>query len=149
EGKLIASSMYDEDRDVVFHSSGATGNGLFNEAKNIKQNDPDREIWAIGVDRDQYDEGEIDDGSITLTSAVKHVDDAVQDINNEAMEGNFHDGDTLDLGLEEGDVGITETNEEAMKDVIDDVNDWKDKIIDGEVEVPATYDELDDYLDDL
>lgn len=149
KGKLIASSMYDEDRDVIFHSSGGTGNGLFNQAKNIKQNDPDREIWAIGVDRDQYDEGEVGDDNITLTSAVKHVDDAVQDVNNDAMEGDFHDGETLDLGLEEGDVGITDTNEEAMEEVMDDVDEWKEKIIDGDVDVPDTKDELDDYLNDL
>src|SRR5690625_3726227 len=74
DGKLIASSMYNEDRDIIFHAAGGTGNGLFAQAKDIKKNDPDREIWAIGVDRDQHDEGEIDGNNITLTSVVKRVD---------------------------------------------------------------------------
>ncbi|WP_337019921.1 BMP family ABC transporter substrate-binding protein, partial [Oceanobacillus massiliensis] len=49
KGKLIASNMYSNGIDVIYHASGGTGNGVFNQAKDIKQNDPEREIWVIGV----------------------------------------------------------------------------------------------------
>jgi len=150
EGKLIASSMYNEDRDIIFHASGATGNGLFAQAKDIKNNDPDREIWAIGVDRDQHEEGQIGDDNITLTSVLKRVDNAVVEVTNQSMNGEFPGGEMLELGLADEAVGLATTNEEAMtQDLIDIAEEWKEKIINGEVEVPHSYDELDEFLDEL
>src|SRR5699024_4905876 len=43
DGKLIASNMYKSDVDVIYDSSGATGNGVFNHENNIKNNDTDHE----------------------------------------------------------------------------------------------------------
>lgn len=150
EGKLIASSMYDDDRDVVMHAAGDSGQGLFAEAIDRKENDPDEDIWAIGVDRDQYDEGEVGDDNITLTSAVKRVDNAVQDINNDTMEGDFPGGEAIEFDLDDEGVDYTDTNEEGMTDdIVDEVEDWKDQIIDGDVDVPHDKDELDEYLDNL
>src|SRR5690606_21232966 len=56
KGKMIAADMYNNDIDVIYHASGGTGNGVFNEARDLKNADPDREIWVIGVDRDQHEE---------------------------------------------------------------------------------------------
>ena len=56
-GQTIASKMYSSGADVIFHAAGGTGNGLFKEARDLKEKDPDREIWAIGVDSDQSAEG--------------------------------------------------------------------------------------------
>ena len=36
-----------------------TGNGLFKEARDLKEKDPSRELWAIGVDSDQSAEGKV------------------------------------------------------------------------------------------
>lgn len=150
DGKLIASSMYNEDRDIIFHASGATGNGLFAQAKDIKKNDPDREIWAIGVDRDQHEEGQIGDDNITLTSVLKRVDNAVIEVTNQAMDGQFPGGEILELGLADEAVGLATTNEDAMtEDLIDLAEEWKEKIINGEVNVPNTHTELEEYLDEL
>lgn len=149
EGKLIASSMYNEDRDIIFHAAGGTGNGLFNQAKDLKKNDPEREIWAIGVDRDQYDEGNIGDNNITLTSAVKRVDNAVQEVNNMAMDGEFPGGEQLVFDLESKGVGYTTTNEAMTDEIVDEVESRKEKIISGDVDVPSKYDGLDKYLGNL
>ena len=150
DGKLIASSMYNEDRDIIFHAAGGTGNGLFAQAKDLKKNDPDREIWAIGVDRDQHDEGEIDGDNITLTSVIKRVDNAVQEVSNQSMEDDFPGGEVLELGLSDEGVGYTTTNEDAMTDdIVDEVEDWKEQIINGDVEVPHNDAELEDFLTDL
>ncbi|TFJ94715.1 BMP family lipoprotein [Lentibacillus salicampi] len=150
DGKLIASNMYSNEIDVIYHSSGATGNGVFAQAKDIKNNEPDREIWVIGVDRDQYAEGEIGDHNVTLTSMIKRVDNSVQEVSNQAMNGDFPGGEALEFGVEDEGVGLADTNEEAYTEEISGaVDEWKQKIIDGEVEVPQTHDELDDYLDSL
>src|SRR5699024_1591629 len=115
KGKLIASNMFNSDIDIVYHSAGNTGNGVFAEAKDIKKNDPDRDVWVICVDRDQYDEGlnEDESSSVTFTSMVKRVDVSVQDITNRALEGDFPGGENVVYGLEEDAIDIEDTNEEA------------------------------------
>lgn len=150
KGKIIASNMYSSGVDVIYHSSGGTGNGVFNQAKDLKQNDPDRDIWVIGVDRDQHDEGEIGDDNVTLTSMIKRVDVAVENVTNQSMEGEFPGGELLEFGLEDDAIGFATTNEEAMTDdIIDEVNQWKEKILNGDIDVPQTRDETKDFVDAL
>lgn len=149
DGKLIASSMYNDDSDIIFHASGATGNGLFAQAKDLKKNDPDREIWAIGVDRDQHDEGDIGDDNITFTSVIKRVDNAVQEVSNQSMNDEFPGGEILELGLKDDAVGYTTTNDAMTDEIIDEVEDWKEQIINGDVVVPHNHDEFDDFEDSL
>ncbi|WP_407271519.1 BMP family protein [Radiobacillus sp. PE A8.2] len=150
KGKAIAANMYNSGVDVIYHASGATGNGVFAQAKDIKNSDPDAYVWVIGVDRDQHDEGQIEDMNVTLTSMLKRVDVAVQDIAKRAMNGEFPGGETIEYGLEDNGIDVAKTNEEAYTDEINTaVEDWKQKILDGEVEVPTTDDELQTFLDSL
>ncbi|MDY0408206.1 BMP family protein [Virgibacillus soli] len=150
KGKVIAKDMYNKGVDIIYHAAGGTGNGVFNEAKDIKQNDPDKEIWVIGVDRDQHDEGQIGDHNITLTSMVKRVDVAVQDVANQAVKGSHHGGDHLEYGLEEDAISVATTNKEAMsQDIIDAVEDYQKKILAGEIDVPKTRDETEQFLKNL
>lgn len=150
KGKVIASNMYNNDIDVIYHASGGTGNGVFNEAKDLKKNDPDRDIWVIGVDRDQHEEGQIGDHNVTLTSMVKRVDVAVHDLSNKAMNGEHHGGEVLEYGLEEDAINVATTNEDAMtQDIIDAVEDWKEKILSGDIEVPKTREETGKFLEAL
>ncbi|SEB02363.1 basic membrane protein A [Thalassobacillus cyri] len=150
DGKAIASNMYSQGVDVIYHASGGTGNGVFAQAKDLKQNDPDRNVWVIGVDRDQHEEGQIGDMNVTLTSMVKRVDIAVQDISTKAMNGEFPGGEVVEYGLEDDAISVATSNEEAMTDEIKTaVEDWKQKIVDGDVEVPSTQDEAKSFEDSL
>lgn len=77
--------MYGLGADIIYHAAGGTGNGVFSEAIDLKVEDPNRELWVIGVDKDQHEEGNgtTKDGeefNITLTSMVKRVDVAVKDL---------------------------------------------------------------------
>lgn len=149
KGKLIASSMYNNGADIIFHASGDTGNGVFSQAKDLKNNDPDRDIWVIGVDRDQHEDGQIGDYNITLTSALKRVDNAVQQVSNDAMQGNFPGGEILEFDLSDEGVGYTTENEALTDDIIEEIEKWKEKIINGEVDVPKTTEELDEFMESL
>ncbi|WP_053219605.1 BMP family lipoprotein [Virgibacillus senegalensis] len=150
KGKVIASNMYNSGVDVIYHSSGATGNGVFAQAKDIKKNDPSKNVWVIGVDRDQHEEGAIGDDNVTLTSMVKRVDIAVQEVAGQAMNGDFPGGEILEFGLEDDGVSVAKSNEEAMtEEMIGEIDNWKQKIIDGEVEVPSTEEDLETYLESL
>jgi basic membrane protein A len=67
-GKVIAASQVALGADVLYHASGATGRGVFEAAREGK-------AFAIGVDRDQFDEAP----DVVLTSMIKRVDVAVFD----------------------------------------------------------------------
>ncbi|WP_106497567.1 BMP family lipoprotein [Lentibacillus sp. Marseille-P4043] len=150
KGKLIATNMYNNGVDIIYHSSGGTGNGVFAQAKDIKQNNPDKDVWVIGVDRDQYEEGQIDDYNVTLTSMVKRVDVAVQDLSNKSMNGEFPGGEVLEYGLEDEAISVAKTNEDALTDeIIKAVDEWKEKITNGEIDVPKTREETEEFVDAL
>ncbi|WP_455660456.1 BMP family lipoprotein [Pradoshia sp.] len=147
-GKATAEAMYKSGTDVIYHAAGATGNGVFTEAKNIKKNDPDKEVWVIGVDKDQAAEGAIDgtDLNVTLTSMVKRVDLAVQQVATDAMEGNFPGGEVVEFGLDADGVDIAPTTDNLSEDMIKKVDEYKEKIKNGEIKVPATDKELEEFL---
>ncbi|WP_335870776.1 BMP family lipoprotein [Bacillus sp. 2205SS5-2] len=150
-GQPIASSMYSSGVDVIFHAAGGTGKGLFKEAKDLKQKDPSRMIWAIGVDSDQTAEGEVDiDGeqkNVILTSSLKRVDLAVQDVAKKAMSDEFPGGEVISYGLVEDGVGLAPLNEEVenKEDILTAVDEWKEKIKNGDITVPGTRAELETF----
>jgi len=150
-GQSIASRMYSSDVDVILHAAGATGNGLFKEARDRKAKDPSKNYWAIGVDSDQSAEGivEIDgeEHNVIITSALKRVDVAVKDLSTKTMEGKFPGGETTVYGLAENGVTLAEINDEvATKAEIEEkVAQYTEKIINGEIVVPGTLDELENF----
>lgn len=131
-GKSAASTMYNDGVDIIFHAAGGTGNGVFNEAQERFGNG--EKVWVIGVDKDQSLEFGDD---ITLTSMMKNVDNAVYEISEKTAEGKFPGGEVVRIGLAEDGVGLATTSEKNVpKDVLDLVEDYKTKIISGEITVP-------------
>ena len=149
KGKAIASSMYASGIDIIYHAAGGTGNGVFSEAKDLKKKDPNREIWVIGVDKDQAPEGEVKIGdktyNVTLTSMVKRVDVAVYDVAKRAQAGDFPGGQAIEYGLPENGVGIAPTQDNIPDDVLKAVDEWKEKIANGEVKVPTNRKEYEQF----
>ncbi|MBU5267739.1 BMP family lipoprotein [Virgibacillus proomii] len=150
DGKLIATRMYKDGADIIYHAAGAAGNGVFAQAKDLKKNAPEREIWVIGVDRDQHDEGKIGEHNVALTSMVKRVDLSVQEVSKLGIEGDFPGGKILEFGLEDDGVFLASTNEDAYPEEIKvKVEEWKEKIVNGDIEVPKTRDELKKFEESL
>ncbi|KOF10431.1 CD4+ T-cell-stimulating antigen [Planococcus glaciei] len=137
-GKTTANRMYSAGADIVFHAAGGTGNGVFTEAKERKEANPDENVWVIGVDADQYDEGQVGDTNVTLTSVLKGVDKAVIDISNKAKEGKFPGGETITYGLAEDGVGLADSRGAIPEDVMAKIDEYKEKIASGEITVPET-----------
>ncbi|MFV0560425.1 MAG: BMP family protein [Enterococcus sp.] len=138
KGRSIAQGMYAKDADIIYHASGGTGNGVFQEAKSHNESSDDK-VWVIGVDRDQSDEGDYttqdgEEANFTLTSTLKGVDQVVTDLAQKAADGEFPGGEHTVYGLKEDGVGLTEgqLSDEAQKAV----NEAKEAIVAGDVEVP-------------
>ncbi|RSK27089.1 BMP family ABC transporter substrate-binding protein [Bacillus sp. HMF5848] len=145
KGTDIANTMYQQGADIIYHAAGGTGNGVFTEAKSRKKNGED--VWVIGVDRDQHEEGLPE--NVTLTSMIKRVDVAVYEVSKETMEGNFPGGQEVVFGLEEEGVGIAPTTENVSEEALALVKDYEQKILSGEIEVPLDDAQLETYLSGL
>lgn len=135
-GKQLAAAMYSSGIDIIYQAAGDSGNGVFSEAKDRMNADPSKKLWVIGVDRDQEEEGKYDSGNLTLTSTLKGVGAAVKDIANDTMAGNFTGGETVNFGLAEGGVDLTDGS--LTDEVKKSIEDYKEKIINGDIEVPET-----------
>lgn len=133
-GQQIANGMYSSGVDVIYHASGAVGNGVFTEARNRMENGSDNDLWVIGVDRDQEDEGDWADGNVTLTSTIKGVGNAVQLSANQTMDEGFPGGENIQYGLDNEGVDLVEGNLEA--EAWEEVENVRQQILDGEIEVP-------------
>lgn len=147
----IASTMYGKGADIIYHSAGNSGNGVFTEAKNRKKSGDD--VWVIGVDRDQYDEGKVDvDGkeeNVTLTSMVKRVDRSVKEVSEQTKDGDFPGGKEVVFGLKDDGVGFSSHHDSVSDEAMQEAKKYKKKIINGDLDVPKTDDELKKYLDTL
>lgn len=134
-GKAAAATIYNDGADIIFHAAGGTGNGVFNEAKERKASG--KQVWVIGVDKDQSIEFGDD---VTLTSMLKRVDEAVYRVSKDLIDGKFTGGATTMLGLKDNGVGLPETSTKNVPaDVLAKVDEYKAKIISGEIQVPTAY----------
>ena len=118
--------MYQEGADVIFHAAGGVGIGVIEAAK---ENDK----WVIGVDRDQQDEAPDN----MLVSTVKGVGDAVRLIIDEYAQGKFEAGDQR-FTLADGDAVTIAYADNGIvsQEIKDKVEELKQQIIDGKIEVP-------------
>lgn len=133
-GQTIAAKMYDEGAYVIYHAAGGTGNGLIKEAKDRVQNGND--VWAIGVDKDQYADGIYEgDNSVILTSMMKRVDEAAYQVSELVLNEEF-DGGVLVFSLLNNGVGIPAENPNLTDEWVDTISDFTEQIKAGEVVVP-------------
>ncbi|MDL2211400.1 BMP family protein [Erysipelotrichaceae bacterium OttesenSCG-928-M19] len=137
KAKTIANQMYSDGAYVVFVAAGGAGNGVINSAKELV-GDQGKDVWVIGVDRDQYEDGIYDgDKSVILTSMVKRADVAAYDVAKSILDGTFKGNQTLKYDLKDGGVGLPDENPNLNEDIMKVVNEYKDKIINGEITVPS------------
>ena len=143
----VATRMYREGADVIYHAASASGRGVFRAAAEIQ----DRHSWAIGVDVDEYQELAAMDPedappelhiadwpSHVLTSVVKRVDVAVYDGLRDYSRGTFTSG-VRQFGLAQGIVDIAYSGG-FIDDIRQQIEDLRARIIAGDVVVPSEPD---------
>lgn len=133
-GKQIAATMYDKGVKAIFAAAGGTGSGVINEAKERAQKG--KEVWAIGVDSDQYKDGVYSgDKSVVLTSAIKKVNTATFDLVKEEKEGKFEGGKHLTFDAKNDGIGLPEKNPNLSEDTMKKVNEVLAKLKSGDIKV--------------
>lgn len=138
KGQALAQKQFNAGAYVIFHAAGGTGNGMIKEAKERSQKGDVR--WAIGVDKDQYNDGVYGNKSAVLTSMMKRVDVAAHDVAKMTMDGKFPGGQTLVFSLANDGVGIPDKNPNLSDAIVRQVKDFAAKIKSGALkvsEVPA------------
>ena len=135
--QVIATTMYEDGADIIYHAAGGAGNGMFQAAKDYSE-DNGTKVWGIGVDSDQYNTIGAVDASLqeyVLTSMLKRVDVAVYEILKAQEEGSFAAGPNLyDLSVDG--VGYSATGG-YVDDIADELEAAKASIIAGDVVVPT------------
>ena len=147
-GKAIAAGMYDKGVDIVFAAAGGVGVGAINETKTRAE--AGNEVFIVGVDVDQYDEGLLTDGSsVILTSAMKYLGRAAYDQINAYANGEFEGGRTILMDVNANGVGLPEANPNLSDATVKEVNEVAEMIKAGEIEIPNTKEKLKTFLDEM
>ncbi|ULQ60205.1 BMP family ABC transporter substrate-binding protein [Brucepastera parasyntrophica] len=135
--KVQAKNWYDSGVYAIYSAAGGTGNGTIAQAKEYRN--MGRNVWAIGVDSDQYEEGIYTAGkSAVLTSMLKRVEAATMYALNAVQDKTFAPV-VIDLNLASDGVGFSEKNAELGADIIVKVNAVKRDIVSKKIHVYATY----------
>ena len=133
-GSAAATDMITKGADVIYHAAGGTGSGVIEACATNK-------VWAIGVDTDQSPLAP----DYVVTSAMKRVDTAAQDISLAVLNDTFQSG-THVYDLANGGVDIAPTRTLLSDEIIAAVEAAKAEIIAGTVVVPSSVEELGEGL---
>jgi basic membrane protein A len=130
-GQEAANGMYDAGADVIYAAAGGSGLGVFQAALA-------KDALGIGVDSDQYESIGASNPElqpVILTSMIKRVDVAVFDALTAFTEGEELEAVTV-YDLEKDGVGYA-TSGGQLDDITEQLEELKQQIIDGEIEVPS------------
>jgi len=134
--KTQARNWYDSGVYAIFSAAGNSGNGTIAQAREYRQ--AGRNVWAIGVDSDQYEEGLYNAvESAVLTSMLKRVENSVIYALNAVKNGTFTPK-IIVFDLKADGVGYSAANSALGQNIIDTLETVKKQISDGRITVAAT-----------
>lgn len=133
-GATAVKNFVTQGADVVYHAAGAVGGGVITACQ-------ENGIYAIGVDCDQsYLAPET-----VITSAMKRVDVAAQDICKSVKDGSFAGG-VLTYDITNGGVDIAPTKDLLPADVIEAIEVAKAGMLDGSIVVPTSIADCPEFV---
>lgn len=129
KGTALATKIYGEGANIIFHAAGNVGNGVISEALNYEDK------FVIGVDRDQYEDGLNKDGrSVILTSMLKSVDVSSFEFLQEFLDNKKIESKHYYFDVKSGGIGAELTEDRNLKaEEIALVKEHIDKIKNDEV----------------
>jgi basic membrane protein A len=133
-GKVVGAALIDQGCDVLFVAAGAAGNGVFTAVKEAK------DVYAIGCDVDQYDDGANGSSNIILTSALKVMDINVQKQLTAIYDGTFQGGDAT-LGADTDSTGYVSAagRQQLSDDALAKLADCYKLVKDGTIKPASNF----------
>ena len=136
-GKVVGEALIGQGVDIIFVAAGASGNGVFTAAKEAK------DVFCIGCDVDQFDDGVNGDKNIILTSGLKIMDMNVEKQITAINDGTFAGGNFL-LGADTDSTGYVsaEGRHQLSADTVAAIDEAFEKVKAGEIVPAANFNEL-------
>jgi basic membrane protein A len=127
KGNTVAAGEIGRGADVVYQAAGASGKGVFQAAKS-------KNVLAIGVDSDQYNQKTVEDvKDVIITSMLKRVDVAVYDYISAVASNNMTSlPKRFDLKVDGVGYATSGGQIDAIKSVLEA---YKGQIVDGKITV--------------
>jgi basic membrane protein A len=135
--KTQAKNWYDSGVYIIYSAAGGSGNGTIAQAKEYRSQG--RNVWAIGVDSDQHEEGIFNDkgDSAVLTSMLKKVESSIVYALNSVKNDTFK-GEIITFDLKADGVGYSSVNPAMSPAIKSKLEDVKKQIANGEIKIAAT-----------
>ncbi|GHT91146.1 BMP family ABC transporter substrate-binding protein [Spirochaetia bacterium] len=134
--KTQAKNWYDSGVYAIYSAAGGSGNGTIAQAKEYRT--AGKNVWAIGVDSDQFEEGLYNAAdSAVLTSMLKQVETSlVYGLN--AIKNNTFKGEVITFDLKANGVGYSIANSALDSGIANQLEQIKKRIVSGEIKIAAT-----------
>jgi basic membrane lipoprotein Med (substrate-binding protein (PBP1-ABC) superfamily)/DNA-binding SARP family transcriptional activator len=134
-GEERATALYDLGADVVFHAAGFSGFGVFDAA--LRQSAlQGRELWAIGVDNDQWFSVDAETQLHLLTSIIKRGDVAAFLVTQQFIDGDFEPG-VQEIDMSDGAFDFSTEGDGLTDAMINELESIKSDIAEGRIDVPV------------
>ena len=133
--KRLARLEYGMGADVVFHAAGASGFGVFEAA--AEESTPDRHLWAIGVDTDQWQTASQEEQDHILTSTIIRWDLAYYSVIRDFLSGTLQPG-ARRLTVDEGIITYSTSGNALTSEAIANLDRAIDELSAGAVEAPIS-----------
>jgi len=132
--KTQAKNWFDSGVYAIYSAAGGSGNGTIAQAKEYRS--AGRNVWAIGVDSDQFEEGLYNaTDSAVLTSMLKLVETSIVYALNSIKENDSHGGEIITFDLAKDGVGYSTANPALSDPIKAELETLKQKIISGEIKI--------------
>ena len=141
KAKELSNSAIGQNADVLFQIAGGAGAGVFEAVAESGKSD----VWAIGVDSDQYAEyvaiDRQDIADVILTSMAKNIGNSVIWAYEQEMAGTLEWGTNTSLGISEDAVGPAESGPflELDQALLDEYAQIKQDVADGKIKVGTAF----------
>jgi basic membrane protein A len=129
--KEIAAAQYEAGADIIYSAAGGSGLGAFEAAAEAGA---PGDVWAIGVDSDQYELVSPELQPYILTSMLKRVDVATFETIKAFNDGSFEGGVRVFDVASDG-VGYSKSGG-FVDDIADQLDEYAAQIASGEITVP-------------
>ncbi len=136
--KTKATSWYNAGVEVIHVAAGGAGSSVMSAAEELTDK------WVIGVDSDQSN---LSDS--VITSALKDVGAAAYQACDDYFSGNWDGGKVIVLGSADGAVGLPLANSHFTNFTSDAYDAIFNKVVNGDVSVPTTVEELSTFVSGL
>ena len=155
--ELSKSLKNNYNADMFWGCAGQSGDGVFQAVIELREAEPDKMFWALGVDSDQHAifeaNGKEEVADVILTSCMKNPMGPVGGFIETLQAGGKVQSGKITCGIKDGACRIADNDfykANTPQEVQDIVEKARQEVMDGTIEIMGSYglsiDELNDFL---